>query len=139
MKLYRFLSLIILVTAMNGCAVLLHNDHELFSITDLYYQSWMTEGQEKGTGIYAELRDVDRDIEFTKLVFRGIEVDISMTEKGSKVFLKATVNTGPSLIENYDYEVTGQPDMLRYRYRGKEYEYPLKSIRREQTKFNGKK
>lgn len=138
MKLIHLLTATLIITFLNSCATLYNTQHELFQIVDLYYQSWVVRDLEKGTNVIIKFRNLDKDIEFESLVFRGIEVDISVLNEGRKTIVKGTINTGPSLIENYEYEVTGSGDMIKYKYMGREFSYPLKNIKRENTKFIGK-
>ncbi|MBN1388120.1 MAG: hypothetical protein JW965_06710 [Bacteroidales bacterium] len=124
-----------MLSILNGCATLFTSEHELFRITDVYYRSWAIKDLEKGTDVILELMKLDDSIEFTSLIFRDIEVDVNITTDGRKTIVKGTINTGPSLIENYEYEATESGDMIKYKYRGAEFSYPLKNIRREKTKF----
>lgn len=129
------LLVMIVLTVISGCSVLLKSEHELFRITDAYYQSWMVKNLEKGTDVFVELKKLDENVEFTSLVFRGLELDITASSEGSKTLIKGTINTGPSLIENYDYKAGGPNDIIRYAYDGREYDYPLKNVRRENSNF----
>ncbi len=135
MKLIKIFSVIIMLTIISGCSAMLKSEHELFRIEDAYYQSWMVRDLEKGTDVFVELKKLDADIEFTSLVFRGVEVDVTASSEGNKTVIKGTVNTGPSLIENYDYKTGGPGDIIRYFYKGRVYDYPLKNVRRENTEF----
>ncbi|MDZ7739957.1 MAG: hypothetical protein U5K32_13010 [Bacteroidales bacterium] len=124
MRSIKILSVIIMFTVISGCSALLKTEHELFRIQDVYYQSWMVRDIEKGTDVIIELKNLDADVEFTSLVFRGLEVDVTSSSEGSKTVIKGTINTGPSIIENYDYKPGGPFDIIRYVYRGNEYDYP---------------
>lgn len=135
MRRINFITALILMIMAGSCTALFNSGHDLFRISDIYYQSWMLKDIEKGTDVIIELKGVDDDVEFTSLVFRGIEVDVNATKAGGKTTVKGVINTGPSLIENYEYEVTGADDVLKYKYRGKEFAYPLKKIRRQKTRF----
>lgn len=135
MKYITYILAIIILPALGSCVTLFNNEHNLFHVNDIYYQSWMLDDTKKGTDLYMELVEVDADVEFTYLVFRGVEVDVSASLKGGKTIVKATYNFGPSYIENYEYRVTGESDMLKYTYRGKEFSYPLKNVKRKNTAF----
>jgi len=126
---------VFITVLLSGCATAFRTDHELFRIKDIYYRSWMLQDQEKGTDVYVELVNADPDVVFTKLVFRGIEVDVISTTEGRKTAVKGVINTGPSIIENYDYDIGGTKDVIRYIYKAKEFEYPLKNVRRENSDF----
>lgn len=118
-----------------SCATLVTKSHEPFSISDIYYRSWVVKDIEKGTDVFIKLKDVNSNVDFTSIVFRGIETDIRATVKNGVTVLKATINTGPSLIENYEYKVEDAGDMLRFTYKGSKFSYPLINIRRESTEF----
>lgn len=135
MKLMRIVNVLFMLFILNSCITLSTSEHELFKIRDVYYQSWAIKDLEKGTDVIIELRDLDENVEFTSLVFRDIEVDVNVTTEGRISIVKGTINTGPSLIENYKFEVTDSGDMVKYSYRGREYSYPLKNIRRKNTRF----
>ncbi len=135
MRLIKILSVIIILTLISGCSAMLKSEHELFRIQDVYYQSWMVRNLEKGTDVFVELKNLDADVEFISLVFRGVEVDVTASSEGNKTVIKGTINTGPSLIENYEYKRGGPGDVIRFVYEGREYDYPLKNIRREKTEF----
>ncbi|MFP4489617.1 MAG: hypothetical protein ACLFN1_09975 [Bacteroidales bacterium] len=135
MRVIRFLSVIIIITVTGGCSAVLNKEHELFRIQDVYYRSWMVRDIEKGTDVFVELKKLDEDIEFTSLIFRGLEVDVTSSSEGSKTVIKGTINTGPSIIDNYEYKRGGPADAIRFVYEGREYGYPLKNIRREKTEF----
>ncbi len=135
MKHMNFFTAFIILLSTGSCITLFNSEYDLFLVHDIYYQSWMVKDLEKGTDVFIEFREVDEEVEFTSLVFRGIEVKVNSTFDGRKTIVKGTINTGPSLIENYEYEVTGADDIIKYKYHGKEFSYPLKNIRREDTRF----
>ncbi|MDT8402484.1 MAG: hypothetical protein RQ743_12380 [Bacteroidales bacterium] len=135
MKNINLISAFLILLSAGSCVALIKSEHNLFHVHDIYYQSWMVRDLEKGTDVFIEFRDLDEDVEFSSLVFRGIEVDLSIVSEGRSTIVKGTINTGPSLIENYEYEVTGETDMIKYTYGGREFSYPLKNIRRENTRF----
>jgi len=135
MKRMQIFITILILGIFNSCVTLFTSEHELFQIKDVYYQSWVIRDMEKGTDVIIEFRNLDENVEFASLVFRGIEVDVNVSPEGRKTIVKGTINTGPSLIENYEYEATGSDNMIKYKYLGKEFSYPLKNIRREDTNF----
>ena len=137
MKPIHTITVIFIFVILNSCATLFTSEHELFQIKDVYYQSWAIKDLEKGTDVIIELSNLDENIEFISLIFRDIEVDVNITTEGRKTIVKGTINTGPSLIENYEYDVTDSDDIIKFKYRGREFSYPLKNIRREKTKFIG--
>ncbi|HDZ41334.1 MAG TPA: hypothetical protein ENH59_06620 [Bacteroidetes bacterium] len=135
MKNMNFIAAFLIMLGTVSCVTFFNSEHDLFRVHDIYYRSWMLKDMEKGTDVFIEFRELDEDVEFTSLVFRGIEVDVNLISEGRSTIVKGTINTGPSLIENYEYKVTGETDMIKYNYRGKEFSYPLKNIRRESTTF----
>ena len=118
-----------------SCATLFTDNHEPFSISDVYYRSWVIKDIEKGTDVFIKLKDVDTNVDFTSIVFRGIEADVQASVKNGVTMVKATINTGPSIIENYEYKVEDAGDMLKFTYKGSKFSYPLINIRRESTEF----
>ena len=137
MKPIQIITVIFMLGILNSCATMFTSEHELFHVNDVYYQSWAIKDLEKGTDVIIELSNLDEDVEFTSIIFRDIEVDVSVTTEGKKTIVRGTINTGPSLIENYEYDVTDAGDMIKFKYRGAESSYPLKNIRREKTNFTG--
>jgi hypothetical protein len=135
MKYITYIITVFIVIGTGGCITLFNSEHNLFHVNDIYYQSWMLDDTEKGTDLVLELEKADEDVEFTSVVFRGFEVDANVIPKGNKTIVKGTYNFGPSIIENYDYQLSGENDMIKYNYRGKEFSYPLRNVRRESTLF----
>jgi len=135
MKLIQIVTVIFVLCILNSCATIHTSGHELFRIKDIYYQSWAIKDLEKGTDVIIELSNLDDNIEFISIIFRDIEVDVNVTTEGRKTIVKGTINTGPSFIEDYEYEVTESEDIIKFKYRESEFSYPLKNIRREKTRF----
>ncbi len=135
MNLMRIFTVLFLISILNSCVTLFNSEHELFQIKDIYYQSWVVKDLEKGTDVIIEMKNLNDEVEFTSLIFRGIEVDVNIKTEGSKTIVKGTINTGPSLIENYEYKSTGSDNMIKYNYKDEEFSYPLTNIKRESTRF----
>ncbi|MFO7852304.1 MAG: hypothetical protein ACQERS_08860 [Bacteroidota bacterium] len=131
----RIFTVLFLISILNSCVTLFNSEHELFQIKDIYYQSWVVKDLEKGTDVIIEMKNLNDEVEFTSLIFRGIEVDVNIKTEGSKTIVKGTINTGPSLIENYEYKSTGSDNMIKYNYKDEEFSYPLTNIKRESTRF----
>jgi hypothetical protein len=127
---------LIITVLGTSCAVLAPSKHTLFTVEKAYYQSWMSENGEKGTDIIVTLVNQDEGLVFESLVFRGIKVKASTELKGNKLIVRGTVNTGPSVIENYEYEVTGAENSLIFSYGKETFVYPLKNIERKKTRFD---
>ncbi|MBS0010317.1 MAG: hypothetical protein KFF49_02840 [Bacteroidales bacterium] len=129
--------ILILLLSMSACMSLMNSgSHELFRVNDAYYRPWVIRDLEKGIDVFVEFMDLDEEVEFTSLVLGGIEVDVTVSREGKSTVVRGRINTGPSLIENYEYEVTGAGDMINFRYRGADYVYPLKNLRREKTIYS---
>lgn len=135
MNLMRIFTVLFLISILNSCVTLFNSEHELFQIKDIYYQSWVVKDLEKGTDVIIEMKNLNDEVEFTSLIFRGIEVDVNVKTEGSKTIVKGTIKTGPSLIENYEYKSTGSDNMIKYKYKGEEFSYPLTNIERKSTRF----
>jgi len=127
---------LLITTLISSCAVLAPSKHTLFTVEKAYYQSWMSDTGEKGTDVHIALVNVDGRVSFESLVFRGIKVRAVSEEKGNKVIVRGTINTGPSVIENYEYEVTGAENSLIYSFGKETFVYPLKNIERKKTRFD---
>ncbi len=126
---------IVMLITFAGCSAILHNNHLLFKISDIHYYSWMLGENEKGTDIIIEVTDREASVEFKSVTYRGIEVPVSVTEKGKSLIIKGTINTGNSTIDNMEYRVTGEADKINYTYNGSDHSYPLVNIRRENSKY----
>ena len=136
MKTNLQISLSLLILAMiTGCSVKFISSHNLFSISDVYYYSWMLGEDERATDIIIEISNPGESVEFKSITYRGIEVPVSITEKGKTLIVKGTINTGKSTIENLQFTVTGEPDKIDYMYKGSQHSYPLINIRREDTRY----
>jgi len=113
-----------------GCSAKSESGLMLFTFTDVTYQTWAVSETNKGTDLIIYLSDVDPDVKFTSITFRGVEVPVSVDRSGDKAILRAQLITGESVIDNYEYRVSGEEDNLKYSYGSKEYTYPVKKFRR---------
>jgi len=120
---------------ITGCSVKINSSHQLFNISDIYYYSWMLGEDERATDIIIEINNPGESVEFKSITYRGIEVPVSITDKGKTLIVKGTINTGKSTIENLQYTATGEPDRIYYLYNGSQHSYPLINIRREDTRY----
>lgn len=114
----------------HGCTVKSKEDHNLFTFREVSYQSWFINESEHGTDVLIMLTDVDPDITFVSVTFRGITLPLSATEDKRGTKLTARLVTDGSVVDNLGYTVTHQEDNLKYIYMNREYNYPLKNIRR---------
>lgn len=134
----RNLSIILIISTIiisSSCSILKHSEHTVFDIKNAYYQSWMIKDQKKGTDVIIELINVDPEIEFLEIVFRGIKVNISKSTNANTTVIKGVINTGPSVIENYEYEVSGSHNSIKYKYKDEYFTIPVKNFQRLKTKF----
>jgi hypothetical protein len=119
----------------NGCTVRSETSHDLFTITDFNYQSWTSPNGERGTDITVIITDADPLVQFQSITFRGLTLPVTTISRDGSVTLKSTLSTDFSMIENNDYESTGGADRLTFTYLGEEYNWPVKNIKRLQSKF----
>lgn len=117
-----------------GCTVKSEN-HDLFTVKEISYQSWTHANGERGTDLTAIVIDADSLVQFESLTFRGLTVPVSALYEKEKIALKATIVTDHSLLEDNDYVSEEGPDRLTFRYMGKEYNWPVKNIIRLPSKF----
>lgn len=129
--------LLSLATGMGnrGCSASSDSGSILFTFDDLTYQTWAVSEDERGTDVIIYLVDVDPEVSFLTMTFRGIEVPVSVERKDDKIILRARLITGETVLDNYEYKVTKEKDNLKYTYRSEEYRYPVKNIRRLPTKI----
>ncbi|MCA1755921.1 MAG: hypothetical protein LC649_00460 [Bacteroidales bacterium] len=118
-----------------GCTVKSESNHDLFTVKDISYQSWTRSNGERGTDLTVVVTDADSLVLFQSITFRGLTVPVTTVTNDGTVTLKATLATDFSMVENYDYESTGGPDRLTFTYREEEYNWPVKNIKRLQSKF----
>jgi hypothetical protein len=118
-----------------GCTVRSETNHDLFTVNDFTYQSWTRPNGERGTDITVFITDADSLVQFQSLTFRGLTLPVTSIRKGGSVTLKATLSTDFSMIENNEYESTGGADQLTFTYLDNEYNWPVKNIKRLQSKF----
>lgn len=129
---------IIGTTGFRGCSVKSSDDHNLFTLSDITYRSWVRSDTGNGTDITLSMVNVDPAIEFISITFRGIKIPLVTEKKGREVILKGRLVTGDSMIDNESYTVTGEENNLTYLYNSIEYRYPLKNIRRLPSEISGK-
>jgi hypothetical protein len=130
--------LIIIIGIMasgKGCTAKSETNHDLFTVKDISYQSWTRQNGERGTDLTVIITDADSLVQFESLTFRGLTVPVTTASTDGTVTLKAILSTDFSMIENSDYVSSGGPDQLTFTYRGEEYNWPVKNIKRLESKF----
>lgn len=127
--------LIVLLFFVIGCSVLNNKQNKLFTIKDAYYQSWMVSEQEKGTTLTIVLTNIEKDISFDSIIFRGIQMPVNMEVKESTTILRSTISQNQArFIENTN-TAANKPDQLIYTYKNERKSFKLESIRREEMKY----
>jgi hypothetical protein len=126
--------LLILLFFIISCGVLNHRQIKHFIVKDAYYQSWILNENEKGTNIYLLLTDIEKGISFDSIIFRGLQMPVSIKTEGEITTLKSTINIDPAKLES-EKKPTDRPDQLIYSLDGKIYTYKLETIRREKMKY----
>jgi hypothetical protein len=106
----------------------------LFNIQDAYYQSWVAHNNEKGTDIMIQLINVQNEIRFDSLVFRGIQIPVYSWEKDGIVTLKGILSTDADKL-HIPKKIVKKPDQLIYHFQGKKYFLLLENIHRLNTKY----
>jgi hypothetical protein len=127
--------LLIVSFFVTNCSVVKNKNAKVFNVEDAYYQSWMYSTEEKGTDIMVYLSNVQDEVEFDSLIFRGVSLPVFVSENNMDVVLKSILNTGISKISVVK-KPAGKPDQLIYYFKGSKYSYPLKNIRRKEMKYN---
>jgi len=110
-----------------------HNK-KLFIVKDAYYQSWMVSNQEKGTSICILVADVEKEVIFDSIIFRGIQMPVNFEIKDGTGTIESNINFELSKLESKS-KSSEKPNQLIYSYQGKQYSYRLESIRRENMKY----
>ncbi len=125
---------LLLFLIIYGCNIRNGNNTSYFQVKDAFYQSWVLTENEKGTNIILKLENVDKNIVFDSLIFRGVMLSVSISFDNDNVILKSVLPVGISRIETKN-KLVQQPDQLLYKYFGTRGFYPLKDIRREKSKY----
>lgn len=103
-----------------------------FNIKDAYYQSWVI--NEKGIDIVIELKNVIPGLEFQSIIFRGLELPISIKKENNTTYLKAAYTIGLSKLD-YKKTPSSKENQLIYQIDKIKKTVLLKEIRRKKTKF----
>lgn len=114
----------------SGCIEKSAKGRPIFKIDDISYQSKILLPEEHRTELVIYLSEVDREVNFISLTFRGIEVPLSRIDTMGITLLKGNISFGETIIDNPEYHVTRAENSLRYSYLGVEHIFPVKDIRR---------
>jgi len=131
-----FLNALILLAAIyfTSCQSVSKGKVSPFRLNSAYYQSWVMSENERGTDIILRLDGVRKGIEFDSIVFRGIELPVFTSAEKDVIILKSILPIGQSRIR-IESRVTGGPDQLIYRIKGKRKSYLLKNLERKETRY----
>jgi hypothetical protein len=94
----------------------------------------MSQNQVKGTDIVIQLINVQQEVIFDSLVFRGIQLPVFIQKKDDVVTIKTVLSFDDTKL-SIDKKVTHKPDQLLYMFQGKRYSFSLKNIRPLPTKY----
>jgi len=132
---YIVFSLIMVICGfLNNCKTIKNKSETLFIIQDAYYQSWVARKQENGTDIIVRLVNVQKEVKFDSLIFRGIQLPVWTTENNGIATLKSILTSGIEKIHTKK-KLVHKPDQLLYYYQGTREIYLLSNIRRLETLY----
>ena len=129
---YKIVFLIIIL--ISGCKSMSKSALQDFKIIDAYYQSWVINENEKGIDIVIELKNVRSGLEFQSIIFRGLELPISIKKENNTTYLKAAYTIGLSKLD-YKKTPSSKENQLIYQIDKVKKTVLLKEIRRKKTKF----
>ena len=127
---YKIIFFIIIL--ISGCKSMSKSALQDFNIKDAYYQSWVI--NEKGIDIVIELKNVIPGLEFQSIIFRGLELPISIKKENNTTYLKAAYTIGLSKLD-YKKTPSSKENQLIYQIDKIKKTVLLKEIRRKKTKF----
>ena len=127
--------LLVLIFFLFGCSILHNQQNKLFTLKDAWYQSWMISEQEKGTIVTILLSDVEKDIVFDSVVFRGVQMPLNSEIKDGNTILTCNLNREQSRLMDDKETPVDKPNQIMYRYKGEKKTYIIESIRREEMKY----
>jgi len=133
---YIVFSLITMASILHSnCCSFKNKSPTLFNVKETYYQSWISKNQVKGTDIVIQLINVQKEVIFDSLVFRGIQLPVFIQKQDDVVTIKTVLSFDDTKF-SIDKKVTHKPDQLLYMFQGKRYSFSLKNIRPLPTKYN---
>ncbi len=126
--------ILLLLTIICSCntKIIVQTTH--FQVNDAFYQSWTVSENEKGTDIVLKLSTVDKCIVFDSLVFRGVQMPVSVSFENEYVILKSVLHVGISRLKTSN-TIVKKPDQLLYKCLEARQSYSLNGMRREKNKY----
>jgi hypothetical protein len=122
--------LLISNSGIRSCSANDSNGNKLFTIEDATYQSWSEASSGSGTDVIIKLKEVDQNVSFSTLTFRGKTAPVTATSDDGITILKVRFFNDGSIVEADEQGNSDEPDNLKYTFKNAEYRYPLKSIGR---------
>ena len=119
---------------LNNCKTIKNKSETLFNVQDAYYQSWVARKQENGTDIMIILVNVQKEIKFDSLIFRGFQLPVFTSENNGVVTLKSMLTSGLEKIPTKK-KIVNKPDQLLYYYQGTRRIFLINNIRRLNMKY----
>lgn len=122
--------LVMISILMFNCSGLKSYKADHFTFEKAFYQSWVTKTNEKGTDIVIELSNINKNVVFQSIAFRGFKIPVIQETNSDKTILKGVIITGESKLD-LEHEITDEPDQLIYQYQNTTFVLPLESIERK--------
>jgi hypothetical protein len=132
---YIVFSLIIMGCIFNAnCCVLKSQRVSMFKLKDAFYQPYVYRNQTKGTDVIIQLVNVQKEITFDSVIFRGIRLPVFILDKDDMITIKSILSFDNAKIA-IEKKVVHKPDQLLYHYKGVKHIFELKNIRALTTKY----
>lgn len=117
-----------------GCCIFKTSNKSFFKVQDAFYQSWVKKETQKGTQITIILKDVKPNVQFDSIIFRGLQIPVSIENKENNVVLTSVVLSLIPELNDGSVPVNKQ-DQLLFKVNGKRQFFILEKIRREKMKY----
>jgi len=128
----KYKVLFILLILINGCKSLSKSELRDFTIKDSYYQSWYLNENEKGFEISIVLKNIKPNIHFQSLVFRGVELAISIKRGNDSIILSANHTLGLSKLKQ-KFKINKGENRIIYKLNNVEKTYIIKNLSKRKT------
>src|ERR1035437_2558672 len=112
-----FSVIMLLCVYLNNCKTIKNKSETLFNVQDAYYQSWVARKEENGTDIIILLINVQKEIKFDSIIFRGIQLPVFTNDSNGVVTLNSMLTSGLEKIP-MKKKYVNKPDQLLYYYQG---------------------
>ena len=129
-----FSVIMLLCVYLNNCKTIKNKSETLFNVQDAYYQSWVARKEENGTDIIILLINVQKEIKFDSIIFRGIQLPVFTNDSNGVVTLNSMLTSGLEKIP-MKKKYVNKPDQLLYYYQGTKRIFLLNNIRRLNMKY----